>query len=182
MNIHIETERLIIREMRQEDEAGMFAMDSDPEVHRYLGNRPYRDINQTKENIAIIQQQYTDNGIGRWVVLLKDTGEFIGWTGFKRMTEMVNGHIGHLDFGYRHACRFWGQGYAYEAAVASLNYGIETLGFENIYATTDVENKGSRRILEKLDFRFIKTFAYDGPGLWIQGLPVTWYQLKRDQQ
>lgn len=177
MNIHIETDRLIIREMRPEDEAGMFAMDSDPEVHRYLGNKPYEDIKQSRENIAYILQQYKDHGVGRWTILLKDTNEFVGWTGFKRMTEMVNGHVNHLDFGYRHASKFWGQGLAYEAAQAALKYGIKTMGFKDIYAMTDVENKGSRRILEKLNFKLVEIFPYDGPSFWVQGLPVTWYEL-----
>lgn len=83
----LETPRLIIRELLPTDEEGMFAMDSDPEVHRYLGDKPYTDVQQSRENIAIVRQQYRDNGIGRWAVELKNTGEFIGWTGFKRMRE-----------------------------------------------------------------------------------------------
>ena len=178
MNIYLETERLIIREIRPEDEADMFAMDSDAEVHRYLGNKPYTEISQTRDNIAFIRKQYEDHGVGRWAVLHKETDEFVGWTGFKRMTEMVNGHINHLDFGYRHARKFWGQGYGHEAAIAALTYGVETLGFKDIYAMTEVSNAGSRRILEKLGFRLIKIFPYDGPNFWVADLPVTWYQLE----
>ena len=177
MNIHIETPRLLIREMRPEDEGAMFAMDSEPEVHQYLGGKPYTDIQQSRDNIAFIRQQYADHGIGRWAVELKDSREFIGWTGFKRMVEKVNGHIGHLDFGYRHARKFWRRGYAYEAAKAALDYGMGTLGFRDIYAMTDVDNQGSRRILEKLGFRFVEIFPYDGAGLWLQGVPTTWYCL-----
>lgn len=178
MNTYLETERLIIRNITPEDEAGMFAMDSDAEVHRYLGNQPYTDISQSRDNIAFIRSQYEDHGIGRWAVVLKESGEFIGWTGFKRMTEMVNNHVNHLDFGYRHARKFWGQGYAYEAALAALSYGTKTLGFKDIYAMTDVGNAGSRRILEKLGFRFTSIFPYDGPSTWVTGLPVTWYEFE----
>lgn len=177
MNVCIETPRLLVREILPEDEAGMFAMDNDPDVHRYLGNKPYSDIQQSRDNIAFIRQQYADHGVGRWAVVLKDTGEFIGWTGFKRMVESVNGHVGHLDFGYRHARKFWRQGYAYEAAKAALDYGVGTLGFRDIYAMTDVDNEGSRRLLEKLGFRFVEIFPYDGQGLWMAGLPATWYRL-----
>jgi ribosomal-protein-alanine N-acetyltransferase len=173
----IETPRLIIRELTMADEAGMFEMDNDPEVHKYLGNRPYTDIQQSRDNIAFVMQQYNDNGIGRWAVELKDTGEFIGWTGFKLMTEPVNGHVGHYDFGYRHMQKHWGKGYAREAAKASLDYGIEKLGFSNIYAMTDPENKGSRHILEKLGFTFVEIFDYDGPPFWRAGNPITWYKL-----
>lgn len=175
----LETPRLIIRELLPSDGQGMFAMDCDPEVHRYLGSRPCTDIQQSLENIANIRQQYKDNGIGRWAVALKNKGQFIGWTGFKRMRESENGHVNHLDFGYRYARRFWGQGYAFEAAKAALDYGIEKLGFREVYATTDVDNRGSKRILEKLGFRFMEIFHYDAPTSWgaLPGEPATWYQL-----
>jgi [ribosomal protein S5]-alanine N-acetyltransferase len=177
MAIHIETPRLIIRQITVADEQGMFEMDSDPEVHTYLGNRPYTDIAQTRENIAAIQEQYTDNGIGRWAVALKDTGEFIGWTGFKLVTEKVNGHINHYDFGYRHIRKYWRKGYAYEAAKAALDYGIETMGIKDIYAMTAIDNAGSRRVLEKLGFHLEEIFPYDGSFVWIHGQPITWYKL-----
>jgi len=184
MSFFIETPRLIIREMLPEDEEGMFAMDSDPEVHRYLGNQPYTDIQQSRDNITFIRQQYADHGIGRWAVVLKDSGEFIGWTGFKRMVEPVNGHVNHLDFGYRHTRKLWRQGYAYEAAKAALDYGIGVLGFKDIYAMTDVENKGSRRILETLGFRFVEIFAYNAAPGWRahHGEPTTWYELPQEHE
>ena|SRR5690606_17473628 len=177
MNMIVETERLIIREIMPEDEIDMFAMDSNPEVHKYLGRNPYSDIQQSRDNVNYIRQQYIENGIGRWAVTLKSTGEFIGWTGYKLMTEMVNGHVGHYDFGYRHAQKYWGKGYGYEAAKAALDYGIDVLGFKDIYAMTAVDNNGSRRILEKLGFTFKEIFNYDGQPFWIQGQPITWYQL-----
>lgn len=183
MSFRIETPRLLIRELRPSDEYGMFAMDSDPEVHRYLGNQPVSTIEQSRETIAFVRQQYVSDGIGRWAVELKETGEFIGWTGFKLMHEMVNGHVNHYDFGYRHLQRFWGQGYAYEAAQAALDYGIKVLGFKDIYGMTDVENKGSRRLLEKLGFRLVEIFAYDAPPTWRAhfGEPTTWYKLDAGQ-
>lgn len=177
MNIRIETSRLIIRELLPEDEAAMFEMDRDPEVHRFLGNKPYQRIEESRDNIAFVRRQYEENGIGRWAVTLKDSGEFIGWTGYKLMREMVNGHINHYDFGYRHMRKHWRKGYAFEAAKAALDHGIDVLGFKDIYAMTDLENTGSRHILESLGFRFIGTFNYDGQPFWRAGLPVTWYQL-----
>lgn len=177
MSIHIETPRLIIRELLPEDDAAMYEMDSDPEVHKYLGNKPVTDMEEVRKVIAFVRQQYVDNGIGRWAVTLKDTGEFIGWTGYKLMTEAVNNHVGHYDFGYRHTRKYWRKGYAYEAAKASLDYGIDVLGFKDIYAMTDVNNEGSRHILEKLGFEFVEVFNYDGTPFWREGLPVTWYKL-----
>ncbi len=58
MKIFAETERLILREVLASDETGFFELDSDPEVHKYLGNQPVRDIEQVREVIQFIQQQY----------------------------------------------------------------------------------------------------------------------------
>jgi len=180
MEILIETPRLIIRELQTGDVDGMFAMDSDAEVHRYLGNQHYTDIAQSRENIDIIRQQYLENGIGRWAMLLKDSGDFVGWTGFKQMRQMVNGHVDHYDFGYRLARRHWGKGLASEGARAALDYGIEVLGLRDIYAMTDVGNEASRHILESLGFNLVEIFSYDAPPTWrgFYGEPTTWYKLE----
>jgi len=178
MSLHIETPHLLIRELRPTDDVAMFEMDNDPEVHKYLGNHHYTSIEQSRDNIRYIRQQYEENGIGRWAVEVKDTGEFVGWTGWKLMKESVNGHSNHLDFGYRHTRKHWGKGYGYEAAKASFDYGREVLGFKDAYAMTHVDNAGSRRILEKLGFVLKEIFPYEGPALWVAGMPVTWYECK----
>ncbi len=83
MQVKIETERLIIRPLTLEDEAGMFLLDSDPLVHKFLGNRPIEKTGQAREMIENILQQYIDFGIGRWAIIEKSTNEFVGWTGLK---------------------------------------------------------------------------------------------------
>lgn len=177
MPIRIETPRLIIRELCMDDAEGMFAMDSDPEVHKFLGTGPQKDIQEARDIIAFILKQYEENGIGRWAVELKEDGSFIGWTGWKFVQQTVNGHANEYDFGYRHLRRYWGQGYAYEAAKAALDYGLDVLGFRGVYAMTDVENGASRHILEKLGFEFKEIIPYDGPPFWRENFPVTWYEL-----
>ena len=179
MHIYIETERLVIRELLPEDEAGMYEMDSDPEVHRYLGNHPLTDIAQSRAVIEFVRKQYADAGIGRWAVLEKGSGDFVGWTGYKLLQGPVNGHENFYDFGYRHTRKHWGKGYAKEAARAALDHGIDHLGFRDIYAMTDANNGASRHILESLGFHLREIFPYDGDPGWIDdGLPVTWYQLE----
>ena len=178
MSIFIETPRLIIRELEQNDAEAMFEMDSDPEVHKYVGRNPTKTVAFTRTVIDSVRQQYQDNGIGRWAVIEKATNTFIGWTGFKLMTEPVNGHINIHDFGYRFRKSKWGQGIGYESGLAALRYGVETIGLKDVYAMTDPDNIGSRRLLEKLGFRYVEDFLYDGPGGWRdEGEMATWYQL-----
>ena len=180
MDVLIETPRLIIRPLTMADEKGMFAMDSDPEVHRFVGNKPYTTLYQTRATIDYVMRQYAESGIGRWAVIEKETNDFVGWTGLKLMKEKVNGYIEFYDFGYRLARRFWGRGYATESGRASLDYGINELRLNEIYGMTDVNNGASRHILEKLGFVFIETFPYDGgPGWREPGEQATWYKWTR---
>ncbi|MCY1487117.1 hypothetical protein D3C87_204390 [compost metagenome] len=65
MRTSIETERLLLRELLPTDDVGMFELDSNPQVHIYLGNKPVTSIEQVREAIANIRQQYLENGIGR---------------------------------------------------------------------------------------------------------------------
>jgi len=175
--IHIETPRLLIRELLPSDDIGMFEMDNNPEVHRYIGQKPVTHIDQSREAIALVRQQYLDFGIGRWAIMEKATGDFVGWTGFKLMKDKVNHHVDHYDFGYRQQLSKWGQGFGYEAGYAALHYGIRELGLKEIYAMTDVDNKASRGLLEKLGFLFVETFCYDSHPIWReQGQLTTWYQ------
>ncbi len=162
MQPQIETERLILREILPQDADAMFEMDSDPEVHTYLGNDPVKDIEQINNAIQFIRKQYVDNGIGRWAVVLKETNEFIGWCGLKYFTTAINNHIHIYDLGYRFNKKYWGKGYATEAAKVCMNYGFDKMNLKEIYAMTDSRNANSNNVLKKLGFIFIEKFDYDG--------------------
>jgi RimJ/RimL family protein N-acetyltransferase len=136
-------------------------MDSDPEVCKYLGTKPFYDIAQTREMIANIRQQYMDHGIGRWAVVLKDTGEFIGWAGLK-FIKKLNGFENNYDLGYRFIQRHWGKGYGYESAKAWVDFGFNEMKLERISAYLDVNNIASQRILEKCGLKFVNTFMDEG--------------------
>jgi len=177
MSVLIETERLYIRELLPTDIEGMFEMDRDPEVHKFIGNKPLTSIEQSRDTIEFVRRQYVDFGIGRWAVLELGTNEFVGWTGWKFMKGPLNGHTDFYDFGYRLTRKFWGKGYATESARAALSYGFETLHFNNAYAMTDVNNAASRKILEKIGFKYIETFKWTLEPTWRkEGEPTTWFK------
>ena len=142
MKIFIETERLVLREILPTDENGLFELDSNPNVHTYLGNNPVENIEQIREVITMIRQQYIDNGIGRWAIIDKETNDFIGWTGLKFVTETTNNHINFYDLGYRLIERYWGKGIATETTKATLKYAFEKLNLTEIYGICDIGNVG----------------------------------------
>jgi len=162
MKIFIETERLIIREIRTDDIEGMFELESDPQVHKYLGNQPLKTLEEVPDRIAFIRQQYADFGIGRWAMLEKHTGDFVGWTGFKFINETVNGYINYYDLGYRMIPKYWNKGYATEAAKVCLKYNDEQLKLHPVYAIADDSNLGSKNVLMKTGFTPAESFMYHG--------------------
>ena len=174
MSTLIETDRLLLRELRADDAPSMFAMDSDPEVHRYLGNAPVVNPAQSQEHIAFIQQQYRENGIGRWAVLEREAGDFVGWSGLKLIPDPLQPETAVYELGYRFLQRHWGRGYATEAARAVLRHGFEKLGLAAIYSMADGQNHASNHVLRKLDFVFVDRFD-------LNGVPHNWYQLLRPQ-
>jgi [ribosomal protein S5]-alanine N-acetyltransferase len=140
-------------------------------VHKYLGNNPVKTMEQSRDNLKYIHQQYADNGIGRWAVIDKITNDFLGWSGLK-YEEELRSEFSYYDLGYRFKKQYWGQGFATEAAVASLQYGFETLKLEQICAAAHVENIRSNKILQKVGLRFKETFEY-------QDALCNWYRLDR---
>jgi ribosomal-protein-alanine N-acetyltransferase len=173
----IETERLILRGLLPGDAAGIYELDSNPEVHRYLGRKPITTIEEAQAVIAFIRQQYADNGIGRWAMIEKATGGFMGWTGLKLITTLTNNHINYLDLGYRMMPRYWGKGYATESAAASVLYAFKQLQAKAVYGMADVDNKASRRVLEKAGLRYVETFDYEGDAHdWLRLMREEWEQ------
>jgi [ribosomal protein S5]-alanine N-acetyltransferase len=160
MKIFKKTERLILREITPEDTQGLWELDSDVDVHKYLGNNPINSIEQCKGVIEFIRQQYFDNGIGRWAMVEKKTNKFVGWAGLKLIKEEINGRISYYDLGYRLIKQFWGQGFATEASVASLEFGFEQLNLKEIYAFADSRNKQSIHVLKKVGLQFKEKFNF----------------------
>ncbi len=162
MEIHLETDRLILRDLMDEDVHDLFAMDSDAEVHKFLGNKPISTLAEAQKYIDAIKEQYVQNGIGRWAVVEKESGDFVGWSGFKFITDEIGGRLDFYDLGYRFIKKYWGKGYATETAVASLNHGFTKLGYNEICGMADVEHTASNAILQKIGLVKRNEFIYDG--------------------
>lgn len=175
MKIFAETERLILREILPTDVDGLFELDSDPEVHKYLGNNPVTNKEQIIDVISFIRQQYIDNGIGRWAIIDKKSNAFMGWTGLKLVTDLTNNHQNYYDLGYRIIRKYWQKGIATETALISLDYAFNTLKVDEVFAAADINNVGSNKILNKVGFKFIETFNYDEETL------CNWYKTDKNE-
>jgi RimJ/RimL family protein N-acetyltransferase len=171
MSLILETNRLIMRELVPGDATAMFELDCNPAVMQYLGGQTMQTADEMIPVVDYIRRQYTENGIGRYAVILKETGEFIGWSGIKFVTEPENNFVNFYDLGYRFIEHFWGKGYGYEAALPWIDYAFDIMKINKLNADAHIHNVGSNRILQKLGFTFVNKYEHEG-------YPFNWYELK----
>lgn len=169
MNIRIETERLIMRPLEEDDGERLFLLDSNSEVMKYVGVKPLTKLEESAEVVKMIQKQYTENGVGRLAVIEKESNLLIGWSFLKYLTEEINGIKNVYDLGYRFLTEFLGKGYATESAKASLDYGFNVMNLDKICAHAHSENTASNHTLKKLGFEEKGTFEEaDGTCFWYE--------------
>jgi RimJ/RimL family protein N-acetyltransferase len=155
MEIKLQTPRLYMREFTLADAEILYQMHQDPAITKYTGDPiPWDNIKMVENIIAealIPQYQF---GIGRWACHLLENDEFIGWCGLKKVGNEV-------DLGYRFIQKYWGNGYATEAAQAVLNYGIKNK-IPNMIGCADVENIASVKVLQKIGLTFKEYYFEKG--------------------
>lgn len=176
MKIYIETERLILREILISDAKGMFELDSNPMVHKYLGREPIKTKLQAVDVIQFIREQYKERGIGRFATIEKSSGEFMGWSGLKLNLdekEELNEIRNFYDIGYRFIPGFWGKGYATESALAVLDFGFNELDIKTICGAAEIDNMASNKVLQKIGLQFINVFPFED-------VKANWYELKKE--
>ncbi|MDY6842755.1 MAG: GNAT family N-acetyltransferase [Thermodesulfobacteriota bacterium] len=143
----IQTKRLTIRSFVESDIPEYAAIVADPEVTRFLGDGSPHSYEYAAAYVHDCIRSKAKEGITRYAVILKGTGDLIGFCGFKKMYD-------YIDFGWRYARRAWGNGYATETAASVLDYGTDTLKLCGIVAESAVENVRSVRVIEKIGMQF----------------------------
>jgi len=154
------TDRLVLREILPSDADSMFELNSDPEVLKYTGDDPFESVAATREFLENYSD-YQRNGFGRWAVILKETGELLGWCGLKRDRD-----TNEVDIGYRFLQKHWNKGYATESAIACMRFGAEQLKLERIIGRARTENIASIRVFDKLGMTWVSNFEEDGES-WV---------------
>ncbi|GGH12064.1 GNAT family N-acetyltransferase [Sphingobacterium alkalisoli] len=154
------TERLLLRPFKKEDGAIMYALNDDKDVLQYTGDVQFADVS-TAEEFFDKYDQYEKYSVGRMVVILKETGEVLGWCGLKYDSASEE-----YDIGYRFFKKYWNNGYATESAKAILEEGFGRLAIKRVVGRARIENTASIRVFEKLEMTFVKKFLEDGEN-WV---------------
>lgn len=153
-----ETERLRLRRFEPADAAFALELVNEPSWIRFIGKRDVPDLESARrylENGPIAS--YAKHGFGLWCVALRATGEAIGMCGLIKRASLPD-----VDLGFAFLPRHWGQGYALEAAQATMAYARGTLGLTRVVAILSQDNERSARLLRKLGFVPEGTIAMPG--------------------
>lgn len=141
---HIETQRLFLRPPKVEDASAMFhGWAQDVDVTRYLTWRPHKNLEESKTILAGAISTWKTETRFPYMITLKRSGEVIGM-----IDPRVEGP--KVGVGYVLGRAYWGKGYMPEATLAVIDWSFLQPTIYRVYATTDVENTASQRVLEKV--------------------------------
>lgn len=156
------TPRLLLRQWREDDLAPFAALNADPEVMRYFPaalTRAQSDALASYSRSAIAQR-----GWGLWAVEVRGGSQFIGFVGLNQ--PLFEAHFTPaIEVGWRLDRRYWGRGYATEAAAASLTFAFEELGCEEIVSFTAAVNERSIRVMRRLGMTHDPAEDFDHPSV-----------------
>jgi RimJ/RimL family protein N-acetyltransferase len=143
----LRTERLLLRQWRDEDLGPFAELNGDPETMRFFPAPPSRE--ESDQLAARERRQIDEEGWGLWAVEVVGGAGFIGFLGLARPSFEARFTPG-VEVGWRLARDHWGHGYATEAGRAALAHGFEDLGLEEIVSFTSPLNEPSWRVMQRL--------------------------------
>lgn len=156
----LRTDRLLLRQWRDEDRDPFAALNADPVVMEHFPATLSLAESEAfvDRHSALIDQR----GWGLWAVEVLDTGDFIGFTGLA-VPVFDADFVPCTEIGWRLAASAWGRGYATEAATAVLAFAFDEIGLDDVVSFTYVGNDRSRRVMEKIGLR--QRLEFDHPNL-----------------
>lgn len=160
-NIAVETDRLILREWGEGDSDRFYEVMNTTAVMRHLGGVQDRDVwDAAKARLDGFQRDF---GHTFWIVERKSDGELLGFCGLKRVNVDGTPLKGQFEIGWRFRETAWGQGYAKEAAIASLDLAFNRFGAPNVVALTVEQNAPSQGLMKRLGMTRRQDLDFDDP-------------------
>ena len=149
------TARLRLEPLADAHLAGFNAMNSDPEVMRFLSGKP-ETLEESRAIIERIETRWAELGYGWWAIIERDTGEFAGagiLQNLRREATQLPDLACPLEIGWRLRRALWGRGYASEAAFAIADFAFEALHADELLAVCHPDNQASWTVMERLGMR-----------------------------
>ena len=161
MTTELRTERLLLREWRDDDLEPFAALNADPQVMEYFPSVQTRE--QSDAFVHRIAGHFDRHGYGLWAVeLLDGSAPFVGFVGLQ-VVPFETHFTPAVEVGWRLAQHAWGRGYATEAARAAMEFGFGEAGLAEIVSITAAVNERSQRVMRKLGMHRDPAGDFDHP-------------------
>lgn len=149
-----ETERLLVRELEEEDFDSFHEMQHNPNVLKYVIGRGFTEAENRKQLRGCIEKyDNPDNDFWVWAVVRKSDNAFVGTCAVIGDEEENSNEIG-----YRFLEKYWGKGFGTEICDGLIEHCLSNMKIHSLFATVDIRNVGSVKILDKSRLPFIKEY------------------------
>ncbi|MET9410033.1 GNAT family N-acetyltransferase [Streptomyces sp. NPDC002935] len=148
----IRTPRLLLRRWNDDDLAPMADINADSQVMRWIDDGSVRDLDETAEAIEQWEEEWDEEGFGLFAVELLASGEMAGFAGLS-VPEYLPEVLPAVAISWRFGSQFWGQGYASEAAHATLEFALQDRGLDRVISISRMGDDASENIIRKLGMK-----------------------------
>ncbi|KOX03326.1 acetyltransferase [Streptomyces sp. NRRL B-1140] len=171
----IRTPRLLLRRWLDDDLVPLSEIHADPVVMRRVGDGSPRSLEQTAEDIEAWEEEWDEEGFGVFAVELLGSGELAGAVGLS-VADAPAEIAGQVAISWRLGRVFWGQGYASEAAQATLEFAVQDRGLDRVVAVCRTGDRASANVLDKLGMQREGATGHPDHDLAVHGIDLTQYQ------
>ncbi|MEU4467602.1 GNAT family N-acetyltransferase [Streptomyces sp. NPDC024017] len=173
----IRTPRLLLRRWLDDDLVPLSEIHADPAVMQRIGDGAPRSLDETAEDIEAWEEEWDEEGFGMFAVELLGSGELAGAVGLS-VADAPAEIAGQVAISWRLGRVFWGQGYASEAAHATLEFALQDRGLDRVVAVCRTDDSASANVLDKLGMQMEGTTQHPvhGYDLGVYGIDLTQYQ------
>lgn len=152
MKVIYETERLIVREWEAEDYLDLYEYAKDPNVSKFLSFKPYTSLQEARDRITKVQQQYISEPYLRsYAIMLKSENKIVGSIDIDDYSPKAEGTV---EIGYIQNANYWGKGYVTEALVGMFKYIKRNNIAKRIYCKHDLDNTKSGNVMRRAGMTF----------------------------
>jgi RimJ/RimL family protein N-acetyltransferase len=158
--LELRTERLLLRRWQPGDLEPYAALNADPVVRAHFPSTLTRE--ESLDELTRFDARFDERGYSLWAVEVPGVADFIGFIGLN-LTPWDAPFTPAVEVGWRLARSAWGNGYATEGARASLRYGFDVIGLDEIVSFTTPANVRSWKVMERIGMTRDPADDFDHP-------------------
>lgn len=147
-NSILESDRLLLRPLKESDVSDLYEIFSDKVVMQYYDLSPFESISEAEKQVRIFQKCLSEKSMLRWGIELKSNHKLIGTCGFFAFSEDAK----KAEMGYELNRNYWNSGIMTEALEMILKFIFAYSEVNRIEAFVEVPNTASQKLLHKLGF------------------------------